>query len=139
MIKLAMTLLLMNGTLMQKRSDLLKFLDAIKSVEGWTEDAGIGKHGEVGPYQITPDFFTDAMQQLEFEKRDTSHIKFRDLEKDEALCRRIILAYFRRYCPVLLKNDEFKDMSRIFHRGPNAIKNNKGIAYWKLVRKEMLQ
>jgi hypothetical protein len=80
---------------------------AILSVEGWRGPGTFGAHGERGPYQITLAYWRDA-------KMPDGTLA--DCE-DAAYAQRVMVAYWRRYCPLALRDRDYRVLAAVHHHG----------------------
>ena len=111
-----------------------RLLAAMCEVESNCMTGKIGKDGEIGWYQILPDFWTDAL-----EHDPSIGGEYEDVAKDKDYAEKVILAYWDRYAtekrigrPV---TDE--DRARIHNKGPNGYKKDSSIRYWIKVQDEL--
>lgn len=83
----------------------------------------------VGKYCINEDFFIDARKQLMKEGVFTAKdLKWTDCTK-ETVCRKIILAYWRRYCKRALKEMNIKTLCAVFRKGSKGRYSKTAVNY----------
>ena len=106
-------------------------LDAMCEVESNCDPTQVGQDGEIGWYQILPDFWTDAL-----EHDPSIGGKYEDVAKDKEYAEKVILAYWDRYATIdrlgRIPTDE--DRARIHNKGPNGYKKESSIPYWNKVK-----
>ena len=112
----------------------VNLLEAMCEVESNCVTGKVGKDGEIGWYQILPDFWTDAL-----EHDPSIGGEYEDVAKDKEYAEKVILAYWDRYATIkrLGRVPTDEDRARIHNGGPNGYKKNATIAYWSKVRKEL--
>lgn len=89
---------------------MISLFAAILAVEGWRGPGTFGSHGEVGPYQITHAYWTDAKM---------PDGKFMDCEGVE-YTQRVMVRYWRRYCPLALRDRDYRILAAVHHWGPKG-------------------
>ena len=92
---------------------MITLFAAILAVEGWRGPGTTGEHGEVGPYQITLAYWRDAKM---------PDGTFQDCE-DAAYAQRVMVRYWRRYCPLALRDRDYRVLPAVHHWGPRGAKN----------------
>lgn len=104
------------------------FLYAIRVVEsGDNLRAPDGADGEIGVYQITRAYWEDSGVSGAFS----------DCRR-RAYAERVMVGYWKRYCPTALESNDFETLSRIHNGGPHGDKHRSTRAYWIKVRRIML-
>ena len=106
-------------------------LAAMCEVESNCDPTKVGGAGEIGWYQILPDFWTDAL------KHDPSIAGvYEDVARDKEYAEKCILAYWSRYATIkrLGRKPTDEDRARIHNRGPNGYKKDSSIDYWNKVK-----
>ena len=83
---------------------------AILAIEGWLGIGTIGAAGEIGPYQITYAYWQDARMP------DGAFI---DCERED-YAQRVMVAYWKRYCPVALRDRDYRVLAAVHHHGPKG-------------------
>lgn len=103
-------------------------LDAIRQVETGghrNPSEAVGDGGKaIGPYQIHREYWIDSRVSGKYEDC-----------KDEKYARKVVLAYWQRYCPIAVQNGDAQIMSRIHNGGPRGHKNKATIGYWNKVKR----
>lgn len=113
-------------------ADFDKFCAALSQVESSGNQCAFNKkENAVGLYQIRPLYFKDAK---EFSRALSS--SGHESCYNEAFARKTILAYFGRYEPRALKNNDWQTLARLHNAGPNWRKKSTD-AYWLKVKKEL--
>ena len=121
-------------------SQLSIFLLALAMVESHIDDDAIGKHGEVGRYQISQ-IYIDDVNRIIKEKGDNTTFTLQDM-KNPYLAQRAILEYIN-YYGTKYKNDTgsndvtWEVVARIHNGGPYGYKKDCTIGYWQKVKKAM--
>jgi hypothetical protein len=110
---------------------LLQILDAIRVVETrGTPEAARDKGGDggraIGPFQIHWAYWKDAGLPGKYED-------CRDMD----YARRVVLAYWRRYCPQALADHDAEVLARTHNGGPAGAKHDSTLPFWKKVRREL--
>lgn len=83
---------------------------AILAIEGWRGPGTVGSAGEIGPYQITKAYWQDSGVPG----------KHSDCESKE-YSERVMMAYWRRFCPEELSTRDFAVLASVHHFGPKGI------------------
>ena len=109
-----------------------KFLAAIRQVEtGGMKDNGIGAKGDngksFGPYQIQKAYWQDANLKGTWEQCLT----------DKAYSEKVMVAYWKRYCPKAFEAGDWETLARIHNGGPKGHKKDATIKYWNKVKAKM--
>jgi len=110
---------------------LLEVLDAIRVVETrGTPNSGRDSGGDsgraIGPFQIDYSYWKDAGLPGKYED-------CRDMD----YARRVVLAYWRRYCPNALAEHDAEILARTHNGGPSGAKRDSTLPFWKKVQKEL--
>lgn len=82
---------------------------AIMAIEGWRGPGTVGSAGEVGPYQITKAYWQDS-------GIDGKHADCESKEYSE----KVMLAYWKRYCPEALRTRDLAVLASVHHWGPKG-------------------
>ena len=111
--------------------DVDRLLDAIRRVEtGHHPRQGDGARGDWGhargPFQIHYSYWRDSGLPGHYE--DCDHL---------AYSRRVVLAYWRRYCPTALKLRDAQTLARIHNGGPSGPHSPSTMQYWLRVQKAL--
>lgn len=106
---------------------MTEFLRAIRTVETGGEPNGgrdaIGDQGRsIGPYQIGLAYFKDSNVKGQWED-----------VRDPAFAERVMIAYWRRYCPAALASNDFETLARVHNGGPRGAAKNATLPYWRKV------
>jgi hypothetical protein len=110
---------------------LLEILNAIRVVETrGTPNSGRDTGGDsgraIGPFQIHYAYWKDAGLPGSYED-------CRDMD----YARRVVLAYWRRYCPKALAEHDPEVLARTHNGGPAGAKHGSTLPFWKKVRAEL--
>ncbi len=112
-------------------------LDAILAAIRITESGGqagggraaIGDGGRaLGPYQIHRAYFVDSGIAGAYEDC-----------RDEAFSRRVVIAYWRRWCPDALAQRDVEVLARIHNGGPHGARKDKTLDYWRKVERRLAE
>ena len=112
-------------------------LDAILAAIRCTESGGQAQDGRdalgdggraLGPYQIHRAYFVDSG--IEGTYADC---------RDEAFSRRVVIAYWKRWCPEALEQRDAEVLARIHNGGPNGARKDKTLAYWRRVERRLAE
>ncbi len=103
-------------------------LAAIRIVEtGGEPNAGrhaLGDGGRaLGPFQITRGYWRDAGVPGRYEDC-----------RDPVYARAVVLAYWKRWCPVALERVEAETLARVHNGGPRGGRKPATLPFWKKVR-----
>jgi hypothetical protein len=131
-----MSLLVMSGLLLlsfssvahgaKEDSKIEKFLDVLAVVESGNRDV-TGDNGKaIGHYQIWRVYWQDSGI-----KGSYSQCHNREYS------RRVVMAYWQRYCPQAVKSHDWQTLARIHNGGPNGASKRATVAYWRRVQAEM--
>tara|TARA_X000001388_G_scaffold43384_3_gene30480 strand:- start:5928 stop:6284 length:357 start_codon:yes stop_codon:yes gene_type:complete len=107
-----------------------RLFDAIRFVEtGGEEDpsAANGLAGEIGPYQITEQYYIDAL-----EKHPQLKGTFEEC-RNQYFAEWVMMAYWDRYA----KGDSFEELARLHNGGPNGAALKSTQKYWELVQEAL--
>lgn len=107
--------------------DMSGFFYALATVESNHDDNAVGDGGaSIGRYQIQRPYWIDSRVPGKYEQ-----------VKDKAYAERVMLAYWKRYCPEALKNRDYEVLARIHNGGPRGHKKQATVAYWNKVKAEL--
>lgn len=128
-----LSLALLAGSASAGEKEMRRFLDALQRVEtGGLPAAGIGAVGDhgasIGPYQIQRAYWTDSRQKSG---------RYEDCLRDAKYSERVMLDYWRRYCPGALASENWETLARVHNGGPKGHKKRATDGYWAKVKKEM--
>lgn len=111
----------------QPADELSPFLHAIAHVESNHNDDAVGDGGKsIGRYQIGHAYWMDSRVPGSW-----AQVK----EKDYA--ERVMVAYWRRYCPDALKARDFEVLARVHNGGPKGATKAATKGYWAKVKGAM--
>ncbi len=111
------------------RPDLSDLLAAMRHVESRGDNRAVGDGGRSrGPYQISLPYWVDGGG------RRSRY--WRDVWSPWA-SRRVILGYWRRYCPAALERGDLQTLARVHNGGPDGARERKTLRYWRRVREAM--
>ena len=105
---------------------------AIRMVETRGEPnpaAAVGDHGRsFGPYQISRKYWLDAGALCDWEE-----------VRKESMAEKVMLAYWKRYCPAALDKGDAMVLARIHNGGPNGLRKKMTATanYWRRVLTEL--
>jgi hypothetical protein len=102
---------------------------AIAQVESRGHADAVGDGGRsLGIYQIQLVYWSDGGGNPNL---------YRRLVLEDAACRRVMVAYWRRYCPAALAARDWQTLARTHNGGPAGAGKAKTAAYWLKVRRAM--
>jgi|ERR1035437_900581 hypothetical protein len=100
-------------------------LNAIRTVETGGKDITGDNGAAIGPYQIHRSYWQDSGVAGKYED---CH--------DDAYSRKVILAYWKRYCPKALAAVDAQTLTRVHNGGgPKGATTKATVAYWLKVQK----
>ena len=108
-----------------------RVLEAIRSVEtGNRPDSGRGSIGDggsaIGPFQIHYEYWKDSAVPGRYEDcRDCDY------------ARRVVIAYWHRYCPDAVIMHDAEVLARTHNGGPTGAKRDSTLPFWKKVKLEL--
>lgn len=103
---------------------LRPLFDAIRQVESGGNDNAVGDGGRsIGPYQIQRAYWQDSRVPGRWE----------DCYR-RAYAERVMLAYWRRYCPAALEARDWERLARVHNGGPTGHRKAATAGYWKKVQ-----
>ena len=106
-------------------------LDALRSTEsGGQRNGGRDATGDggraIGPYQIHRAYFLDAGLPGRYEDC-----------RDPEYSRRVVIAYWRRWCPEALERSDAEVLARVHNGGPRGASKPGTLAYWSRVERRL--
>ena len=109
-----------------------QFLEAIRLAEtGGMKDNGIGAKGDAGksygPYQIQKAYWQDSKLKGTWEQCLT----------DKAYSEKVMIAYWKRYCPKAFEAGDWETLARVHNGGPKGHTKKATLKYWEKVRNRM--
>jgi len=111
-------------------TDMRSLLDAIREVETGNHPAphsAVGDGGRsLGPYQIGWRYWRDSGVAGQYQS-----------VRNPTYAERVILAYWKRYCPAALARRDWQVLARIHNGGPTGHRDRDTLAYWRKVRDRM--
>ena len=108
--------------------DLSRLFAAIRRVESGGCDTAVGDGGRSrGPYQIGRAYWTDSGERTPYECGVWSR----------AVSERVMVGYWRRYCPKALTNGDWATLARVHNGGPRGAVKQATVGYWQKVKAEM--
>jgi len=111
-------------------SSLRGLLDAIRQVEtGSSADPtnAVGDGGRsLGPYQITRAYWRDSGVPGRYE-----------WVRNRAYAERVMIAYWKRYCPSALARRDWQTLARVHNGGPMGASEWRTRSYWGRVRQHL--
>jgi hypothetical protein len=110
------------------RYSLDEILDAVQAVEsGGCANGGRDATGDggraIGPYQIHRAYFRDS--------RVAGH--YEDC-RDPEFSRRVVIAYWKRWCPDALARCDAEVLARVHNGGPRGDRKRATLKYWSRVQ-----
>jgi hypothetical protein len=118
-------------------ADLDGFFHAIGKVESNNNDSAIGDNGRaIGRFQIWEVYYRDA-KEYSLRRGDSFNLKntiYTDCRNPQ-IAKRVMVAYWTRYAPTALKNNDFEILARLHNSGPAwKAKISKSDSYWLKVK-----
>jgi hypothetical protein len=106
-------------------------LDALRATESGGQGNGgrdaTGDRGRaIGPYQIHRAYFVDSGVAGRYEDC-----------RDPAFARRVVIAYWRRWCPDALERCDAEVLARVHNGGPRGARKASTLAYWRRVERAL--
>lgn len=112
------------------QGEMDRFFYAIGQVESNNDDSAVGDNGNaIGRYQIWRVYWLDA---TEFDKSIGG--EYEDC-RDPRYAQRVMLAYWRRYCPEALESGNWERLARTHNGGCVGYKRESAHKYWIKVKK----
>ncbi|GMU21222.1 MAG: hypothetical protein AMXMBFR13_13150 [Phycisphaerae bacterium] len=100
---------------------------AIQQVESGGDSSAVGDGGRsIGPYQIQWAYWKDSGVPG----------KYRQV-RDPKYAERVMLAYWKRYCPKSLARGDLKTLARVHNGGLRGHRKPQTLSYWRKVQKAM--
>lgn len=107
------------------QKDLRPLLDALREVESGGDPDAVGDGGRsLGPYQIQWAYWKDSGVEG----------KYRQV-RDRRYAERVMLEYWKRYCPKALARRDFQTLARVHNGGPAGARKSATRSYWRKVSK----
>jgi len=104
-----------------------RLLDAMRQVESGGNPDAVGDGGASrGPYQIQRAYWEDSRVPGRYEQ-----------VRDDAYARRVVRAYWQRYCPGAVERGDMETLARVHNGGPAGARKSATLAYWHKVRRAM--
>ena len=101
-------------------------LAAIAEVESKNDPAVMGDGGHaIGPYQIHKEYWRDSGVSGKW-----IHCR------DAGYARRVVLAYWTKYCPEALRGGNAEVLARVHNGGPEGHARSSTLGYWRRVQRE---
>jgi hypothetical protein len=102
-------------------------LAAMAIVESGNNARAVGDNGKaIGVYQIHYAYWQDSNVPGRYE----------DCYKPD-YARRVVLAYWKRYCPGALEDEDLQTLSRVHNGGPKGYKNKNTVKYWNKIKQHL--
>lgn len=106
-----------------RAADIDRLLDAIEQVESGGRCDAVGDGGQsIGPFQIQRAYWTDSRVPGEYWMVRNRHY-----------ARRVVVAYWQRYCPRALARGDWQTLVRIHNGGPRGHLKPETLKYWNKV------
>jgi len=106
-------------------------IDTILSGLRATETGGRDVRGDagraIGPYQIHRAYFDDSGVQGTYSDC-----------RDPEFARRVVLAYWKRWCPDALENCDAQILARVHNGGPRGASKAGTLAYWRKFEQQLI-
>jgi hypothetical protein len=114
------------------RPSIDAILDALQAIEsGGCADGGRGATGDggraIGPFQIHAAYFRDSGVEG----------RYQDC-RDAEFSRRVVLAYWKRWCPEALERGDAEVLARVHNGGPRGASKRSTLVYWRKVQAWLL-
>jgi len=127
MTMLALALTLVAAT--PAGADLRPLLNAIRQVESGGNNRAVGDAGKSkGPLQIQIGYWTDGGGKAEDYERMVWNVEASE---------RIVLGYWRRYCPKALAAGDLETLARVHNGGPAGARKRATLKYWQRVEADL--
>lgn len=108
-------------------ADLRPLFDSIREVESGGDPSVVGDGGRsIGPYQIKWAYWKDSGVPGTYA-----------MVRDPRYAERVMLAYWKRYCPDALARCDYQTLARVHNGGHSGMRNASTIAYWRKVAAEL--
>jgi len=116
---------------MGHQDTLRPLFDAIRQVEtGGEPDDGRNATGDdgrsIGPYQIQLRYWLDSRTPGEWQSC-----------RQRFYAERVMVLYWRRHCPIALRNYDYQTLARVHNGGPLGWMNPRTVGYWRKVRAKL--
>ena len=109
---------------------VFRLIDAIGWVESRNDDSAVGDGGRArGRYQITLAYWIDGGRSAERYAADVL---------DPAICRAVMIRYWKRYCPAALFSGDLETLARVHAGGPRGAQTRATERYWLKVETKCL-
>ncbi|MEP0844308.1 MAG: hypothetical protein HRF43_16535 [Phycisphaerae bacterium] len=109
------------------RAELRPLFDSIREVESGGNRHAVGDGGRsLGPYQIQRSYWRDAGVPGRYAQ-----------VRDPAYAERVMIAYWKRYCPESLAKRDYKTLARVHNGGASGARKAATLHYWRKVNKEL--
>jgi hypothetical protein len=113
-------------------TNLRPVLDAIREVEtGTATDGGYWSVGDggrsIGPYQIQYKYWRDSGVPGRYE-----------WVRDRAYAERVVIGYWRKYCPEAIDGGDWQTLARVHNGGPTGTSKAATASYWARVRRALI-
>lgn len=108
-----------------------RLLSAIREVETGSQPASgrnaVGDNGRsVGPYQIQKPYWRDSGVNGRY-----AHVR------NPQYAERVMLAYWRKYCPTALARGDWRTLARVHNGGPDGDRKAATLKYWQRVKRAL--
>jgi hypothetical protein len=105
-----------------------KLLNAIEQVESGGNVNAVGDNSKsLGSLQIQYAYWKDSKVPGNYQ-----------MVKNKQYAEKVVIAYWQRYCPNALKNNDFETLARTHNSGPLGYKKIKATQkYWEKVKKQL--
>lgn len=104
-----------------------EFFAALCQVETGGREGAVGDGGRaLGPYQIHRAYHADSRVPGPY-----AHVR------DRAYAERVMVAYWRRYCPDALDRGDLQTLARVHNGGPGGHRKRSTLKYWQKVHTEL--
>jgi predicted chitinase len=95
----------------------------MRQVESRGDDRAVGDHGRSrGPYQISRLYWADGGGDPRRYDRDVWSAE---------TSRRVVVGYWRRYCPAALEAGDLETLARVHNGGPHGAAKVATLEYWR--------
>lgn len=113
-----------------------QLFDAIAKVESGGNNNAVGDSGRShGRYQIQKGYWADAVSV----DPGLRSISYEQGVRTPDIAERAMIAYWKRYCPEALANNQFDVLARIHNGGPLGYKKQATKTYWNNVKRYLCE
>lgn len=111
-------------------NDLRSLLDAIRQVETGGHANPRNAKGDggrsLGPYQISKAYWKDSGVSGRYQ-----------IVRSQSYAERVMIGYWKRYCPRALAKRDCQTLARIHNGGPKGMSHRRTLPYWRRVQAKL--